>query len=251
MSNEPGENGTQNKESLKKKIIIPVISSILAVFFYDVLFKVDLAKLIRQVGGLTERAHAEMPVFSAVDFADEIKEGKYIRYSDIGRHNTIGWGKDEDLLLQMGLKPDREVFMKTIRVKFRSMLDIHAHAGGKFDSHGQQDRFGMVMTRIKVNGIEYAKDNATFNGAAVCPLFSSTSCAKILEPGEYRMLVEGIFCGSVENHDAWMQMKITRVQDVPYGELAKVKEAGYYPVSHGFAEAERKPEWFYSLVIGQ
>ncbi len=240
--------------ALKRHIMQHAIAYLLVLIAAAVITTFEGGRIIGWLGGQTKTMADTATVFSPIDYSEEIKEGKYIRYSDLGKHNSINWGKDEDFLLKMGLEPDREVFMRNIRIKFRSVLDIHVTAGGRYDPGSNRGKFAMVMTRIKINGIESGKDNEVLNGGAQSPIYSSTSCSRILEPGEYYMLVEGIFSGCVKDHDAWMQMKITRGQDVPYGELVKVKQAGYYPVTYGFVKNEMpqiRPGFFFSFIFGK
>jgi hypothetical protein len=251
MEIEKRKNG---KSWFKNNIMSNVVSSIMAVIAFTIFTSASGEWIIRAFGGATLKEFKKIRIFSPIDYFEEIKEGKYVRYADIGSHSSINWGKDEDFLLNMGLKPDREMFMRTIRVKYRSVLDINVSAGGTYDSTQSAKKFALVMTRIKINGIESAKDTEVFNGDAKFPVYSSASCSKLLEPGDYYMLVEGIFSGCVRNHDAWMQMKITRHQPVSYESLEKTRKQGYYPVSNGFVNAdtpETNPKWYEKLILGK
>jgi hypothetical protein len=245
----------KNRKSLNKKSFVSnMLPPLASVILITMLTSFNGEWVIRALGGLTVKELEKTPVHSPIDYFEEVKEGKYIRYADLGAHSSINWGKDEDDLLDMNLEPDREVFMRTIRVKYRSVLDICVTAGATYDAAIEGKKFGLVMSRIKINGIDIAKDTSSASGIGRFPVYSSAACSKLLEPGQYHMLVEGIFSGCVRNHDAWMQMKITRHQAVPFGELHALKTGGYFPVSNGFVSADiQSPERgvFRDLIIGK
>ncbi|MCP5053015.1 MAG: hypothetical protein GY940_37960 [bacterium] len=234
------ETGTKTKDPPFKKVWSNVLTSILTVVILTTVGVVEKLNIIKIFGGNTQEDMDNMKMPSSVDQVENIENGQYIRYEDIDENTSINWSKDEDLLLNMDLKADREIFKRTVRLRYKSALDIYITAGARYDSRESKRNFGMVMTRIMIDGKQCSKDTAFLSTQAVCPLYSSASCTVPLTPGEYNIVVEGIFSGCVENHGASVKLKVTRIQEITYGEYKKLKAEGYQPIGNKLNNADNQ-----------
>lgn len=202
-----------------------VLGSLLTVLTLALFQGFNPGSVIRWFGGSTTTDQQKEIQPSPVDFAETIDEGQYIKYGDNMARRLLNWGKDDMRMEKMNLRPDREVFKRTLRLKYRSLVIIHVNAGCYFRVRPMSGNLGMVMTRVSIDGNQHARDNTLFNGGPglLVPLYSSLGCAKVLEPGEYDLLAEGIFAGCVENNDAEMSLAVLRCQDITYQEAMNIK----------------------------
>jgi hypothetical protein len=226
------ETKTFNFRSVLKMVLASILVMI-AINFWNRITPEDVLRLIGIPTGF-DILNMELP--SDIDHFESLRDGKFIRYKTFtGGNSQIDWGKDDDLLIRSGLKPDREVFKRTLKIKYQSILVVNLSVGARYNSKEVAGDFGLVMARISLNGTECAKDNAVFGGGTMCPLYSTVSYMHSLEPGHYSLLAEGIFAGCIDNRDSKMQLMIIRDQPLTYGEYLKMKSEGYRPVSNGFA----------------
>lgn len=246
VTKESKETKSFNFRSVLKMALVSILVMI-SINYWNQLTLEGILKVLGVPTGIDIR-NLELP--SNIDHFESLRDGKFIRYQAFtGGNSQIDWGKDDDLLMRSGLKPDRAVFKRTLKIKFRSILVVNLSVGGRYNSKDLDGDFGMVMARVSLNGTEYAKDNAVFGGGTICPLYSTVSYMHSLEPGHYSLLAEGIFAGCIDNFDSQMQIMIIRDQPLTYGDYLKMKTDCYRPVSNGFAEIKRPMKhWLDSMI---
>ncbi len=137
------------KEKRNKFIDLhPVVSSVLASILTFVsmayLDKFQLVRIVEMFGGLTHRDKMNLVLPSPVDYFESVRDGKFIRYSDFTAGSSfIDWGKDDDMVLQEGLEPDREIFKRTLKIKYRSIVWVNLSVGGRYNPKDLPGKFAI------------------------------------------------------------------------------------------------------------
>lgn len=217
-----------------RKVIVRTLTGILVFLIAAIITNFEPSGMIKACGGVIDVDFQKMMQPAPVEFADTIDQGVYVKHGDIkNRRSIINWTTDDAVLEQMNLKPDREIFNRTVKVKYRSVLLVKINAGCKYNPgsthRDNPEQMGMVLTRISIDGREYAKDNAVFAGplATALPLCSSAGCIKVLEPGDHELIAEGIFAGKVESNYTSVQVSIFRYQDIQYRQYRDSKSSNH------------------------
>lgn len=226
-----------------RKILIRTLSGVLVVVIAANIANLSPEKMIKACGGIIHIDMQKMKQPPPVDYADTIHQGIYVKHGDIkSRRSIINWTADDAALERMNLQPDREIFNRTVRVKYRSVMIVQVNAGCTYRVSTSKpfQPLGMVLTRISINGRECAKDNAAFSGVVpgTLPLCSSAGCIKVLEPGEHELIAEGIFAGTVESNHTSVQVSILRYQEIDYKQYRDSKSSNHRWISRMSGQME-------------
>jgi hypothetical protein len=104
----------KNRKSLNKKSFVSnMLPPLASVILITMLTSFNGEWVIRALGGFTVKELEKTPVHSPIDYFEEVKEGKYIRYADLGAHSSINWGKDEDDLLDKTITKNKTRSLNT------------------------------------------------------------------------------------------------------------------------------------------
>ncbi|MCP5052489.1 MAG: MotA/TolQ/ExbB proton channel family protein [bacterium] len=231
--NNPPKTGSNGKsKGFRYLAYIQIMAQVSPYIFLGVWGILASFNIIGALGGLTLEAWLLKTIPMPIDYIEETSQGQYFHRDSGNAPDGAGASKDEVLMLKIGLKAHRIIFKRRIKVAYKTVMAARVFADCTYDPGKSKKRFGMVLSRITLNRNECGKDNAMFNGRETVPLYSSLTVTKTLEAGEeYILRAEGLFFGTVDNHSAAMQLKLTRHSDVSYGEYARSRKLNYRPVS--------------------
>ena len=199
-----------------------------------------MLEILNQMGILTIKS--TMPT-SSIHFKTS-SQGNFTDRAVNKRSSQI-WEKDETQLAGLNMKFDRLSFRRLVSVKSRSIIIVTLSAGcisrwspktETNDKPAGAEKIAMVMTRISFNNKESARDNNFFNSSFSFPLHSSTVYMGALEEGKYPLMVEGIFCGNISDHNASMSVLIIQYADLPYEKIMKLRVNGHKTIINGFTD---------------
>lgn len=225
-----------------RKVWTGAIRAVLVLLVATLVSQFQPAAMIKACGGLIDIDMLNMVKPSPVEYADTINQGVYVKYNDLNnRRSILNWTSDDAQFEKMNLRPNREVFTRTLNIRFRSVLSVILNAGCRYTGSGNKKNLGLVMARISIDGRSCGKDSQAMGGVnAVIPLYSSAGCIQVLEPGEYQLIAEGIFAGCVDNHDASLQLAVIRYQDISYKQYKEALTTSHRWLRLSSAQEQKK-----------
>ncbi|MCP5054939.1 MAG: hypothetical protein GY940_47675, partial [bacterium] len=189
--------------------------------------------IVSALGGMTVDEWSQKTIPLTVDFFRTSSDGSFVgRDVQIRIQNYVP-PRDLEVMLKRNMTPDRLLYYRKLNLAYKTVIDINSFGGCVYESTGPAGKIGMVMVRVTIEGEECAKDNFAFNGGGTLPMYSSISHTKVLEAGEYDLLIEILYFGCLDNYRSSMELKLTRHSDVTYRDYAEVKKKEYLPVRNG------------------